>query len=50
MRWFFGTLLVLVLGIGIYIGSALVSLDGLVKAARGRRMALLSLTERTCLA
>jgi hypothetical protein len=34
MRWFFGTLLVLVLGIGIYIGSALVSLDGLVKAAR----------------
>jgi hypothetical protein len=34
MRWFFGTLLVLVLGIGIYMGSALVSLDGLVKAAR----------------
>jgi hypothetical protein len=34
MRWFFGTLLLLALGVGIYIGSALVSLDGLVKAAR----------------
>ena len=34
MRWFFGTLLVLLIGIGIYVGSALVSLGGLVEAAR----------------
>ena len=34
MRWFFGTLLALILAVGIYVGSALISLDGLVKAAR----------------
>jgi hypothetical protein len=34
MRWFFGTLLALVAGVGIYVGSALVSLSGLVEAAR----------------
>jgi hypothetical protein len=34
MRWFFGVLLALILGTGIYIGSALVSLSGLAKAAR----------------
>jgi hypothetical protein len=34
MRWFLGTLLALVVGIGIYVGSALVSLNGLVAAAR----------------
>jgi hypothetical protein len=34
MRWFFGTLMALVLGVCVWIGSALVSLDGLVKAAR----------------
>src|SRR5947208_12675906 len=34
MRWFFGTLLALVVGVGIYIGSAVVSLGNLVEAAR----------------
>jgi len=34
MRWFLGTLLALVVGIGIYVASALVSLNGLVEAAR----------------
>jgi hypothetical protein len=34
MRWFFGTLLALLVGVGIYVGSALVSLNGLVVAAR----------------
>jgi hypothetical protein len=34
MRWLFGTLLAVLVGIGIYIGSALVSLNGLVEAAR----------------
>jgi Protein of unknown function (DUF2939) len=34
MRWFFGTLLALLVGLGIYVGSALVSLSGLVEAAR----------------
>jgi Protein of unknown function (DUF2939) len=34
MRWFLGTLLALVVGIGIYVGSALLSLNGLVAAAR----------------
>lgn len=34
MRWFLGTLLALVVGIGIYIASALVSLNGLAEAAR----------------
>jgi hypothetical protein len=34
MRWFFGTLFGLLVGVGIYVGSALVSLSGLVEAAR----------------
>lgn len=34
MRWFFGTLLALLIGVGIYVGSALVSLGSLVEAAR----------------
>ena len=34
MRWFFGTLLAILVGLGIYLGSALVSLSGLVEAAR----------------
>jgi hypothetical protein len=34
MRWFVGTLLALLAGVGIYVGSALVSLSGLVEAAR----------------
>jgi hypothetical protein len=34
MRWFFGAVLALLVGIGIYVGSALVSLSGLVEAAR----------------
>jgi hypothetical protein len=34
MRWFLGTLLMLLVAIGIYIASAGVSLNGLVKAAR----------------
>jgi hypothetical protein len=34
MRWFFATLLALMVGVGIYVGSALVSLTGLVEAAR----------------
>ena len=34
MRWFFGTLLALVLAVGIYVSSALVSLTGLAEAAR----------------
>jgi hypothetical protein len=34
MRWFFGSLLALMVGVGIYVGSALVSLTGLVEAAR----------------
>ena len=34
MRWFFGTLLALVVGVGIYIGSAVVSLSNLVEAAK----------------
>jgi hypothetical protein len=34
MRWFAGTLLALVVGLGIYIGSAVVSLHGLIEAAR----------------
>jgi hypothetical protein len=34
MRWFFGTLLALLVAIGIYVGSALVSLNGLAEAAR----------------
>ena len=34
MRWFFATLIGLLAGVGIYVGSALVSLSGLVEAAR----------------
>jgi hypothetical protein len=34
MRWFFGTLLAILVGLGIYLGSALVSLSGLGEAAR----------------
>lgn len=34
MRWFFATLLALMVGIGIYVGSAVMSLTGLVEAAR----------------
>ena len=34
MRWLGGTLLALLVGVGIYVGSALVSLNGLVEAAR----------------
>ena len=34
MRWFFGTLLALLAGAVIYVGSAVVSLNGLVEAAR----------------
>ena len=34
MRWLFGTLVALLISIGVYVGSALVSLNGLVTAAR----------------
>src|SRR5207253_9029655 len=34
MRWVFGTLLAVLVGIGIYVASAVVSLGGLVEAAR----------------
>ena len=34
MRWFFGTLLALLVGAVIYVGSAVVSLSGLVEAAK----------------
>jgi hypothetical protein len=34
MRWFFGTLVALLAGAVIYVGSAIVSLNGLVEAAR----------------
>jgi Protein of unknown function (DUF2939) len=34
MRWFLGTLVAMVTAIGIYVGSALVSLNGLATAAR----------------
>jgi hypothetical protein len=34
MRWFFGTLLALLIAVAIYVGSAVVSLGGLVEAAR----------------
>jgi hypothetical protein len=34
MRWFFGTLLALLIAAVIYVGSAIVSLNGLVEAAR----------------
>lgn len=34
MRWVFGTLLAVLVGIGVYVASAVVSLGGLVEAAR----------------
>ncbi|SDJ60950.1 MULTISPECIES: DUF2939 domain-containing protein [Bradyrhizobium] len=34
MRWFVGTVLALLVALGIYVGSAVVSLNGLVEAAR----------------
>jgi Protein of unknown function (DUF2939) len=34
MRWFFGALFALLVAVGIYVGSALVSLSGLIVAAR----------------
>jgi hypothetical protein len=34
MRWLFGTLLALLVAVAIYVGSAVVSLSGLVEAAR----------------
>ena len=34
MRWFFGVLLALFVGVGIYVGSAVVSLSGLIESAR----------------
>src|SRR5947199_10547297 len=34
MRWFFAALVALIVAIGLYVGSALVSLRGLVEAAR----------------
>ena len=46
MRWFFGTLLVLVVGVAAYLGSAIVSLGGLVEAARaGDGAAVLARTD-----
>jgi len=46
MRWFFGTLLALMVGVGIYIGSAVVSLSNLVEAARaGDGAAVLARTD-----
>jgi DUF2939 family protein len=34
MRWFIGTFVALLVAVAVYVGSAVVSLDGLVKAAR----------------
>ena len=34
MRWLIGTLLAVLTAVGIYVGSAIVSLDGLIQAAR----------------
>lgn len=46
MRWFFAALLALLIAAGIYIGSALVSLNGLVEAARaGDGAAILARTD-----
>jgi len=46
MRWFFGTLLAAFIGFGIYVGSAVVSLSGLVEAARaGDGAAVLARTD-----
>jgi hypothetical protein len=46
MRWFFGILLALLVAAGVYVGSALVSLGGLVEAARaGDGAAVLARTD-----
>src|SRR5258707_13924371 len=46
MRWFFGTLVTLLVLIGVYAGSAVVSLNGLVEAARaGNGMEILARTD-----
>src|ERR1700712_2505264 len=46
MRWFFATLLALLIGVVIYVGSALVSLRGLAEAARaGDGAAVLARTD-----
>jgi hypothetical protein len=50
MHWFFGTLVAIVTAIGIYVGSALVSLNGLATAARaGDGAAVLERTDMACL-
>src|SRR4051795_4509239 len=46
MRWFLGTLVAMITAIGIYVGSALVSLNGLATAARaGDGAAVLARTD-----
>ena len=46
MRWFFGTLITLLVLIGVYAGSAVVSLNGLVEAARaGNGVEILARTD-----
>ena len=46
MRWFFGTLVTLLVLIGVYVGSAVVSLNGLVEAARaGNGVEILARTD-----
>jgi hypothetical protein len=46
MRWFFGTLVTLLVLIGVYAGSAVVSLNGLVEAARaGNGVEILARTD-----
>lgn len=46
MRWFVGSLLAVFVALGIYVGSALVSLNGLVEAARaGDGSAILARTD-----
>jgi hypothetical protein len=46
VRWIFGSLIALLVGVGIYLGSALVSLSGLVEAARaGDGAAVLARTD-----
>src|SRR3954447_18596215 len=48
MRWLVGTSVALLIGFGIYIGSALVSLSGLIEAARtGDAAAVLARTDTT---
>ena len=46
MRWFFGTLVTLLVLTGVYAGSAVVSLNGLVEAARaGNGVEILARTD-----